>query len=748
MSQNIFDFSISGEYTKTNTQISDGKVILAEAQLEKEVTEDFDSDSGFDYDDTKAEFVGGLVRQKANDITENFLQEFTSDAGFTYDNTKAEFASGLARTKSQRPTNATFGATYTDNINGSWGNGGLNGTGIGSPTISGGKLELTGGTKYVSYDAVGNADTLQTGCIRIRYTPNYTGTPSASRAVFCISQGTTGNNVIYLYHATVSGYLYFAINNSAGGPIIPETSFGVWSPVSGTEYEFELNFDITAGATRFFINGTQKGSTLVQTGTRSGAVTLFRIGALYNTAMKADAYFNDIEIFTSVQHTANYAPDYSVPEADYIESVVQCPARSYLYNIASFGVPTTTEVNAPKYIVNDYYWNGAAWAASSNTYATAMSKADWIANIATFPEGQLGSSVIVKIVFQSSNTLSSIDSIAFTINETTYLASNVTLPEMEHPGPGTFVSVNSIAVTEGNTPRYTLQIARSGNYLYWSGTAWVTSNGTYAQANDIVTFNDHCSELPVAGEIYGQFKIHFTASNSQQSVSTLTATITSDAYSATGTILINNYIQAESILSIDVDETKPDDTNIKYGVMVNGTLKYWNGSAWTTSNGSALQLNTLADLQAHITTIISTRSKIKILTMLISDDEHLLTPDIDNLTIVYDFGGVVDFETTLVNVYGEIKSITGSAIQGAVVTFTPAGHLDRLLISSHNLIGTGPKAATTRVDGYFEIELLPGAYKVTIAKADEFTITKKAEGTPLTVVVPDAVEVNFDSIAS
>ena len=87
---------------------------------------------------------------------------FYNDAiNFIFDDTKIEVIGGKAQLKN-RLVDSTFGANYNIDINGSWGDGVLTGTAFGGASVSGGKLDLTGGTvKYVEYSAVGNADSLQ-----------------------------------------------------------------------------------------------------------------------------------------------------------------------------------------------------------------------------------------------------------------------------------------------------------------------------------------------------------------------------------------------------------------------------------------------------------------------------------------------------------------------------------------------------------------------------------------------------------
>jgi hypothetical protein len=696
-----YPFIVPGNYTYDSDEIEIiGGVAQLKIQSENEdYIEEFTSDSGFTYDADKVEFSGGKVQQKSNAIIENYSQPFSSATGFTYDSSKAEFASGLARQKSQRPTNATFGATYTNNINGSWGNGVLTGTGTGDPTVLDGKLVLTESTKFVQYPALNNADSLQAGCIRFKHTPDYSGIPATTVFLMTISQSASNTkNLITLYDDSV-GHLYLIIKNYLDAFIIPTVDLGSWNPTSGTEYEFELNWDITGGATRLFINGVQKGTTQTQTGIRSGAIGILNIGAKYNGDFRADAYFNDIEIFSTVQHTANYTPGYTLLETDYLETIVQCPAQSYTYNIASFDVPTITEVNAPKYIVNGYAYFSGSWQASSNTYATAMSYADWITNVATFPGGQLGSGVTVKVVFQDSNILGSIDSVAFTINETHYAANVVTNPEIQHTLPGFINSFVNFATTQSGTSKYTIQIGQSGNYLYWTGSAWATSNGTYAQATSASDFNTNCATLDISGEIYFQFKIHFTDSNTQAYVDLLTVTVDENyAYPIDNPYLITNagFFTSDLILLED-SVTEDGDDKIKYILNVGGQDKWSNSGTVENSNGTYSQANTTAEINAVIGDFLTSRKTCYVKIFFHSEDE-LTTPSIDYLTIIYNTSAVNPSVSTLTTLCGFVYDMN-SPINNLEIKARPyiSGYINSEVFQKYEYETIG----TTDIDGYF-----------------------------------------------
>lgn len=666
-----FPFTTPSNYTYDNTKI---EVTGGVAKLKNQVgdvdfTEDFADDTGFTYDAAKAEFTGGLVRQKLTAIIENYLQSFASDSGFTYDAAKSEFASGLARQKSQRPANATCGATYTNDVNLNWGNGTLTGTAIGGASVSGGKLDLTGGTiKGVSYVGTSNADSYQKGCIRFKFTPNWTGISYGTQSIFNIGRAGDING---LSIRTISGStdLKLRVTDQNGNYII-NADFGGFSAVDGQEYKFQLNYDFTLGQTRLYVDGTNIGGLHAGTGTRSGVCDKFYIGTDFSETQLSRFKIDDFEVFSDIQTVES---SYSVPEKDYLETIVTCPSVPYTYNISSFGAPTITSVNAPKYVVNGYAYFGGSWQASSNTYATAMTSADWVTNVATFPGGQLGTGVIVKVIFQDSNTLGSVDSIAFDINENHYVVNNVVLPEMEHAGEGTIFLFNSFAVTESNAPRYTLQIERSGNYLYWNGSAWVVSDGSFAQANTASVFNTNCGSLDVNGKNYGQFKLHFNESNVQQSCSELTANMNvNTGYLTTNpSIMDNTSLRSSELISFSEIVTKAGSDNVKYIIQVNGIDKWSNAGTVEASNGTYSQANTAAEINAVIGDFLSTRALFKIKAF-IHSDTGATTPELDSLSIIYNLA--IDLvEPTLVEIEGFFYDTNGP-ISGEKIYVRPYQH--------------------------------------------------------------------------
>lgn len=561
----------------------------------------FDTASNYTYDNTKVEITGGKAKLKLADYPGNDFEEtFDSDTGFTYDPTKAEFAGGLVRQKDQRPVNASCGATYTTDINLNWGNGVLTGTAFGGATVVGGKLNLTGATKRVRYEGAGNADCTQTGCVRFKYTPNYTGAPVADRCLLSLLSALgSSNSLIQLTHVT-SNSINIWITDTTGGNIVNSFSSTI-SLVSGTEYEFELDWNLTSGVINLFLNGIAIRSYSSSTGTRNSSAYIY-IGATFSIGSLADGYFNDFEIFSSPQHTANYTPGYTVPE-------------------------------------------------------------------------------------------------------TIYAINNVILPEMEYTGAGALIAVTAFTTVSVNSPRITLQIGRSGDWLYWDGSQWAVSNDTYAQANDPATFAAHATSLDVLGEIYGQFKIYFTGSNTISSFSDLLITLTAQIYPLDNpTVEINSRWYLDELESFTESSTKTGSDQIKYILKKDDTWYWFNAGVLSTSNGTYTQANTAAEIQTYkaLFTVIRIYFAVK---LFLHSADGTTSPEIDTLTIQYSYAGETPDTINKCLVYNDLKGFTGTAKTtpfyvypiNRVVTYKGA----TLLEDFPDVIKVTPDST-----GYWEVELV------------------------------------------
>jgi hypothetical protein len=175
----------------------------------------FDQAADYTFNPALIEVTGGVARLKLANLTgEIFNQDFATDTGFTYDNSKAEFSGGLVQQVSQVPDNANFGATWSQTINGSWGNSPLVPTSTkNNPQISGGKLDLVA-DKNVVYDATGSINPNK-GAIKLKFTPDYNLVPGSVQQLFYYEEPGSANNRLYAQIGT-TGAIRMYVFNSAG----------------------------------------------------------------------------------------------------------------------------------------------------------------------------------------------------------------------------------------------------------------------------------------------------------------------------------------------------------------------------------------------------------------------------------------------------------------------------------------------------------------------------------------------------
>ncbi len=312
---------------------------------------------------------------------------FTTPANYTYDTNQITVV-GDAKLTDQTPTGSTSWATYTTDINLNGGGGILTGVGTGGASIAGNKLDLTGSTlQYVDYPSAGNCPMLNQGCIKIKYTPNYSNAPATTQCIIVVGDVGSNNDAVAIQHVS-TGELRIAILDGAGTPIIA-VNLAAWNPVATTEYEIELDFDITLGETRLFVDGVQFGATQAATGTKT-ATEQIRVGTNSAASLTADFSIADIVFFDTVQHITDYTAGYVLPETLYLttDPVITTIDIIKAGGLASF-VETSTKSGTDeiKYILikdgTKYYYN-VGWVVSDGSYTQANTAAEIETNKTTF----------------------------------------------------------------------------------------------------------------------------------------------------------------------------------------------------------------------------------------------------------------------------------------------------------------------------------------------------------------------------
>jgi len=461
----------------------------------------------FTYDAVEVEFTGSLARLLLLSASQAFNEDVSDDTGWTYTASSTEFTGGLVQQKSQRPTDATFGATYTSAVDAPWGDGSLVGVATGSPPTPAGTLDLRGGTKkYADYDGTSNASTaVQQMTVKCKITPNYTTKPSAWMSFWSVAGSNNSLvNRIELRQSSSAGQLQIRANNSAGTSIGTFT-LANWVTTAGTEYEVETNIDLDTGNIRVFIDGVLHGSVTGATGTRSNSIGLLRVGNDYNANEVANFQIADFVVFDTVQHTTNYTPGYTLQESDYLGDTITPPQFSHAGpgSILTLVGLTNTEAGAPRYTVrvdaDSYqYWTGSAWAASDGTYAQANTAADFTANAATFPGASGALTADVRLHTTAENTQTSLSDLALNYTgHTGYSTDGPTILVNSGQLMDALYSFEADSSASGSdSVTFALQV--DGSTKYWDGASWVASDSTVAQSNSAADINANASALDVS----------------------------------------------------------------------------------------------------------------------------------------------------------------------------------------------------------------------------------------------------------
>lgn len=596
------------------------------------ISKTYDFLNSGDYTSSSCSHSSGTYILGTSAVAQSFTNDMSSSSGATYDTLKAEFSGGVFRQKSQAPSGCLFATTFqTQDLD--WAlSGSLTGTLLGSAVISGGKLVCTGySPKAVRYDNAQIASITTQGCVRFRYTPNYSGAPTSDCSLFSIRRSADDQNLITLCHNVSTGKFYIATITSTTTVAYYNLMDGSgWLPVSGTTYEFEFNFNTVTGAFAVFIDGVSVATrTIVYT--RTGTADKLYIGAQGGVFANANASFDDVMIFNTVQHTSNFSTGYVCPQ--------------YLYSETSL-----------------------------------------------------------------ENTFSSL-------------------------GPSTFQGINSISESGvTGSPKYII----AG--LYWNGSAWVASNGTYAQANTLSDVNTNCSLIPVSSATI-TWKIVFPDSATMGQTSSFSASMQDIQYSTSGYVEPVLPIETIDINSLLITSTEPSGTGVRACLKIDGIYKYWNGTTWTTSDGSYAQSNTQAQLVTGLPSLVISGTATIFIRWVLSSSVPNLTPILSESVISYEFGAL-PVSVSICTVYGFIKDISGNAISGVTVNFQLSRAQNQYTEANQNIILNKVVSTTSDSAGLFSCQLIRNSefteaitYKIILTK-DGLTVNK-AGTKDILFTVPD-----------
>lgn len=299
---------------------------------------------------------------------------FDVPGNYVFDPNKIKVENGEASLKSLVYPDETFFADFKNEVAGRRGAGSMDITAHGDVTIDGEWLVLgDSSVGYIDIDANLNADSQQIGCIRWDYRPNYNVGPNVENWLFMLSRAAgDSRNRIYMRHrdAVSLGDLRLHSYDQVGA-LIEEKGLGAWGTTLGNIYNLELNFDYTAGVTRFFINGIQLGAIATGTGVRDANIGLLRFGSDFTATRPSQGAIRRIQYFSTVQHTSNFTNE--IPRAEPTTYAIDNPAITTgvqaMDGLELFEAEIEkTGSDEIKHIIN-HDWFDTIWKDSNETYA-------------------------------------------------------------------------------------------------------------------------------------------------------------------------------------------------------------------------------------------------------------------------------------------------------------------------------------------------------------------------------------------
>lgn len=332
-----------------------------------------------------------------------------------------------------------------------------------------------------------------------------------------------------------------------------------------------------------------------------------------------------------------------------------------------------------------------------------------------------------------------------------YTTSSVTGLGFNYPHIGVIQALTGFAATVANTPKFTL------DGKYWNGSAWVASAGSYAQANTVAEISANIGSLTAPASVIS-ITAYFTPQNVQGSISALSLTYTGQKYFASGSFEPAQAFPVQDLIDLDLGGVvTPAGTELRALVKVDSVPKWWNGTAWVTSNGSQAQTNTIAEVQANAAALdMASNAYVKpcILAYTTDDDE---TPELASIIMEYDFGGIASNPDVCL-VWGYLKKPGGQnpvpdPIAGATVTFSMVKKTGQYREAAGNVIGLSV-SVTTDENGYYEAYLIRSSAFEAAPIQYEVTWTKEADGLDISVIktkplkftVPDKDDENITEL--
>ena len=162
-------------------------------------------------------------------------------------------------------------------------------------------------------------------------------------------------------------------------------------------------------------------------------------------------------------------------------------------------------------------------------------------------------------------------------------------------------------------------------------------------------------------------------------------------------------VYADALGPITVVDTVIASDALRYALEIEGVAKYHNGTEWVASSGYA-ESNTLDDLNDNSASLdLTLGATIKPIIYLHSDAGET-TPEIDTLTLEYNFFTPSTVKPDTCVVWGYVLDMNNAVVADAIINVKFVKKYD--LENDAFIISYTPQSVTTNINGYFEIELI------------------------------------------
>lgn len=307
---------------------------------------------------------------------------------------------------------------------------------------------------------------------------------------------------------------------------------------------------------------------------------------------------------------------------------------------------------------------------------------------ATSPEMSFKNLSLYNVVVAPAN--------CFLLQDNIYMADTVTLPTFSYPGPaGHIQSWTSLAITDTNGPKYSI------NSLYWNGSAWVSSDGTYAQSASSALTIANIATLPVSDTVV--VKAAWQASNTtQMSADNWLLTYVGQSYPTTDPSIVPAAgIPMDTLFNFVTVSSASGSDGVQFYLTLDSAPKYWNGSAWVTSDTTYAQTNSAATILANVGSLpISLGASVKAFALLHSAT-GATTPTLTSLSLTYNYFDPKPTGPNICQVFGYIVDVLGNPIVGAKLHVTNPAYFNNQGL----FVAPTTVSATSTSIGYVDMNL-------------------------------------------